>query len=177
MASLVKWLRQVWLAVRIIFRGNSGFCRHRMLRWCERHGVSYIVGLACNQRLQRLIEADFAKVEQRFQATGERQRHFIDLRYSTKSWGRRRAVIAKLEVTTQGRNPRFIVTNLNGDAQQLYDQVYCVRGEMENRIKEQQLGLFADRTMPISGGPISSACCYPVRPMCADGNHPSAGTA
>ena len=113
-----------------------------MLRWCERHGVSYIVGLACNQRLQRLIEADFAKVEQRFQATGEKQRHFIDLRYSAKSWERRRAVIAKLEITTQGRNPRFIVTNLNGDAQ----QVYCARGEMENRIKEQQLGLFADRT-------------------------------
>ena len=108
--------------------------------------MSYIVGLACNQRLQRLIEADFAKVEQRFQATGEKQRHFIDLRYSAKSWGRRRAVIAKLEVTTQGRNPRFIVTNLNGDAQQLYDQIYCARGEMENRIKEQQLGLFADRT-------------------------------
>ena len=86
------------------------------------------------------------RLKQRFQATGEKQRHFIDLRYSAKSWGRRRAVIAKLEVTTQGRNPRFIVTNLNGDAQQLYDQVYCARGEMENRIKEQQLGLFADRT-------------------------------
>ena len=70
----------------------------------------------------------------------------VDLRYSAKSWGRRRAVIAKLEVTTQGRNPRFIVTNLNGNAQQLYDQVYCARDEMENRIKEQQLGLFADRT-------------------------------
>ena len=109
-------------------------------------GAIYIVGLARNQRLQRLIKADFAKVEQRFQATGEKQRHFIDLRYSAKSWGRRRAVIAKLEVTTQGRNPRFIVINLNGDAQQLYDQVYCARGEMENRIKEQQPGLFADRT-------------------------------
>ena len=143
---LVKRLRQTWPAVRIILRADSGFCRHRMLRWCERHCVSYIVGLAGNQRLQRLIEADFAKVEQRFQATGEKQRHFIDLRYSAKSWGRRRAVIAKLEVTTQERNPRFIVTNLNGDAQQLYDQVYCARGEMENRIKEQQLGLFADRT-------------------------------
>ena len=146
LALLVKRLRQTWPAVRIILRADSGFCRHRMLRWCERHGVSYIVGLAGNQRLQRLIEADFAKVEQRFQATGEKQRHFIDLRYSAKSWGRRRAVIAKLEVTTPGRNPRFIVTNLNGDAQQLYDQVYCARGEMENRIKEQQLGLFADRT-------------------------------
>ena len=109
-------------------------------------GAIYIVGLARNQRLQRLIKADFAKVEQRFQATGEKQRHFIDLRYSAKSWGRCRAVIAKREVTMQGRNPRFIVTNLNGNAQQLYDQVYCARDEMENRIKEQQLGLFADRT-------------------------------
>ena len=81
---LVKRLRQAWPAVRIILRADSGFCRHRMLRWCERHGVSYIVGLACNQRLQRLIEADFAKVEQRFQATGEKQRHFIDPRYSAK---------------------------------------------------------------------------------------------
>jgi len=96
--------------------------------------------------LQRLIEADFAEVEQRFEATGEKQRHFVDLRYGAKSWGRHRAVIAKLEVTAQGRNPRFVVTNLNGDAQQLYDEVYCARGEMENRIKEQQLGLFADRT-------------------------------
>ncbi len=81
LALLVKRLRQTWPTVRIILRADSGFCRHRMLRWCERHGVSYyIVGLACNQRLQRLIEADFAKVEQRFLATGEKQRHFIDLR-------------------------------------------------------------------------------------------------
>ena len=86
------------------------------------------------------------EVEKCFQATGEKPRHFIDLRYSAKSWGRHRAVIAKFEITTQGRNPCFIVTNLNGDAQQLYDQVYCARGEMENHIKEQQLGLFADRT-------------------------------
>jgi hypothetical protein len=146
LALLVKRLRQAWPEVRIILRADSGFCRHRMLRWCERQGVGYIVGLARNPRLQRLIEADFVEVEQRFQATGEKQRHFLDLRYGAKSWGRLRAVIAKLEVTVQGRNPRFVVTNLNGDARQLYDQVYCARGEMENRIKEQQLGLFADRT-------------------------------
>lgn len=146
LALLVKRLRQVWPAARIILRADSGFCRHRMLRWCERYGVGYIVGLARNQRLQRLIEEEFVDVEQRFQEHGEKQRAFLDLRYGAKTWRRRRAVIAKLEITAQGRNPRFIVTNLNGDAQALYDQVYCARGDMENRIKEQQLGLFADRT-------------------------------
>jgi len=146
LALLVKRLRQAWPAVRIILRADSGFCRQRMLRWCERHGVGYIVGLARNQRLQQLIEAPFVTAEQRFKETQEKQRVFLDLRYGAKSWGRCRAVIAKLEVTAQGRNPRFIVSNLNGDAQELYDQVYCARGEMENRIKEQQLGLFADRT-------------------------------
>uniref|UniRef100_UPI003AF48A4F IS1380 family transposase n=2 Tax=Thiolapillus sp. TaxID=2017437 RepID=UPI003AF48A4F len=146
LALLVRQLRQAWPDVRIIFRGDSGFCRHRMLRWCERHGIGYIVGLTGNPRLQRLIEDDFVQVEKRFKATGEKQRNFLDLLYGAKSWGRRRAVIAKLEITAQGRNPRFIVTNLNGDAQELYDGVYCARGEMENRIKEQQLGMFADRT-------------------------------
>jgi hypothetical protein len=146
LALLVKRLRQAWPAVRIILRADSGFCRHRMLRWCERHGISYIVGLARNKRLQQLIEEDLAGVEQRFEETGEKQREFRDLRYGAKSWQRRRPVIAKLEVTEKGRNPRFIVTNLNGNAQALYDEVYCARGDMENRIKEQQLGLFADRT-------------------------------
>lgn len=143
---MVKRLRQAWPAVRIILRADSGFCRHRMLHWSERRGIGYIVGLARNQRLQQLIEEDFDAVEQQFQASGEKQRQFRDLRYGAKSWGRRRGVIAKLEITAQGRNPRFVVTNLNGGAQALYDQVYCARGDMENRIKEQQLGLFADRT-------------------------------
>ena len=146
LALLVKRLRQSWPKVRIIMRADSGFCRHRILRWCERRGVGYIVGLARNKRLQRLVEEDFAHVEQRFNETGEKQRQFLDLRYGAKSWRCRRAVIAKLEITAKGRNPRFIVTNLNGDAQTLYDRIYCARGDMENRIKEQQLGLFADRT-------------------------------
>lgn len=146
LALLVKRLRQAWPAVRIVLRADSGFCRHRMLRWCERHGIGYIVGLARNKRLQQMIESDFARVEQRFKETESKQREFLDLRYGANSWGRRRAVIAKLEMTAQGRNPRFVVTNLNGDAQALYDRLYCARGDMENRIKEQQLGLFADRT-------------------------------
>ena len=146
LALLVKRLRQAWPAVRIIFRGDSGFCRHRLLRWCERHDVSYIVGLARNTSLQKLIEDAWVAVEQHGKTTGEKQRAFLDLRYGAKSWRRRRAIIAKLEVTAKGRNPRFVVTNLNGDAQRLYETVYCARGDMENRIKEQQLGLFADRT-------------------------------
>jgi len=146
LSLLVKRLRQTWPTVRIILRADSGFCRHRMLRWCERHGVGYIVGLARNRRLGYLIEEEFACVEKRFKETGEKQRAFCDIRYGAKSWGRQRAVIAKLEVTDKGRNPRFVVTNLNGDAQALYDQIYCARGDMENRIKKQQLDLFADRT-------------------------------
>ena len=146
LALLVKRLRQAWPAVRVILRADSGFCRHRMLSWCERHGIGYIVGLARNTRLQRMIEHDIAEVEQGVEERGAKQRIFRDLRYGAKTWRRQRAVIAKLEVTTQGRNPRFVVTNLNGDAQALYEQVYCARGDMENRIKEQQLGLFADRT-------------------------------
>ena len=146
LALLVKRLRQAWPAVRVILRADSGFCRHRMLSWCDRHGIGYIVGLARNTRLQRMIEHDIAEVEQGVEEHGAKQRRFLDLRYGAKTWRRQRAVIAKLEVTTQGRNPRFVVTNLNGDAQALYEQVYCARGDMENRIKEQQLGLFADRT-------------------------------
>ena len=146
LALLVKRLRKEWPEVRMVLRADSGFCRHRMLRWCERQGVAYIVGLASNKRLKRLVEADFCAAEQRYQQSGEKQRTFVDLRYGAKSWGRKRAVIAKVEWTHQGRNPRFIVTNLNGSAATLYDQVYCARGEMENRIKEQQMGLFADRT-------------------------------
>lgn len=146
LALLVKRLRQAWPTVRIIFRGDAGFCRHRLLRWCERRGIGYLVGLARNKRLQRMVEPDWVDAEQRFKAIGEKQRAFFELRYGANSWGRRRAVIAKLEVTAKGRNLRFVVTNLNGDAQWLYEKVYCARGEMENRIKEQQLGLFADRT-------------------------------
>ncbi len=109
-------------------------------------GQAITAGLARNACLQRLIEDDFSQVEKRFKRTNEKQWHFIDLHYGAKSWGRRRAVITKLEMTAQGRNPRFVVTNLNGEAKTLYDRVYCARGDMENRIKEQQLGLFADRT-------------------------------
>jgi len=146
LALLTKRLRQEWPEVKIIFRGDSGFCRHRMLGWCERHDVKYIVGIARNKRLENVIEPAMQLVEQLLELTGEKQREFFRFHYAAGTWKQSRQVIAKLEVTDKGRNPRFIITNLEGDKQVLYDDLYCARGDMENRIKEQQMGLFADRT-------------------------------
>jgi hypothetical protein len=143
---LVARLRAAWPKVKILFRGDSGFCRWKMLRWCERHGVDYIVGLAKNPRLLALADRLRQSAAAQFESTKEKQRHFGCIEYAAASWDRARRVIAKAEHNAQGANPRFVVTSLEGDAQQLYDELYCARGEMENRIKEQQLGLFADRT-------------------------------
>ena len=143
---LVTALREVWPDVHIIFRGDGGFCRHTMLSWCERHNVSYIVGYTRNKVLEKIIADSLEKTKNQFEETQEKQRHFMDFYYGAKSWNKQRRIIAKLEVTSKGPNPRFIVTNLPGDTQSLYDNIYCARGDMENRIKEQQLGLFADRT-------------------------------
>ena len=146
LALLVKRLRQRWPDVRIILRADSGFCRDRMLRWCERHGVGYIVGLAKNTRLNGQAEIWMALAEAAYHHSGEKQRLFVDLRYGARSWKERRRVIARLEHGPKGANPRYVVTNLEGDGQRLYDRLYCQRGEMENRIKECQLDMFADRT-------------------------------
>jgi len=146
LALLVKRLRQVWPKVRIIFRGDSGFCRWRMLRWCERHAIGYIVGIAKNKRLDAFIKPHLDEAAESFAGSGEKVRWFTDLHYAAKSWDHPRRVIAKIEHTDKGSNPRYVVTNLEGDAQALYDKLYCARGDMENRIKEQQLDLFADRT-------------------------------
>jgi hypothetical protein len=143
---LVKTLRGAWPQVKIIVRADSGFCRRRLLAWCERNAVNYIVGLAKNARLNALACDLHQRATEEFEATGEKQRLFGDIQYASGTWTRERRVIAKAEVTDKGPNPRYVVTNLEGDAQALYDEVYCARGEMENRIKEQQLGLFADRT-------------------------------
>jgi hypothetical protein len=143
---LVQRLRQAWPEVKIILRGDSGFCRWKMLRWCERHGVGYIVGLAKNARLTALLAPLLAQAEAEHRRTQEKARLFTDLDYAALTWDTTRRVLAKAEHTAQGSNPRFVVTNLEGGAQVLYDELYCARGEMENRIKEQQLGLFADRT-------------------------------
>lgn len=153
LALLVKRLRQAWPKVRIIFRGDSGFCRWRMLAWCERHAVGYIVGLAKNSRLLTLAEPWLNRVEGRFKETGTKQRRFASVRYAALSWDRPRRVIIKAECTEKGRNPRFVVTNLTAGPKALYDTVYCARGDMENRIKEQQLDLFADRTRCHRGWP------------------------
>jgi hypothetical protein len=143
---LVRALRQAWPNVRIIFRGDSGFCRWRMMRWCHRHGVDYLIGLAKNSVLLGQAAALMAQAKGQYQASGQKQRLFEEFPYAAATWDRSRRVIAKAEHSELGENPRFVVTSLDGDAQELYDDLYCQRGEMENRIKEQQLGLFASRT-------------------------------
>ena len=146
LSLLVKRLRQAWPDVKIILRGDSGFCRPPMLKWCERHGVHYIVGLAKNAVLNART-ACLARLMAGIQASaGGAVRAFMDLEYSAKTWKQIRRVIAKVEHGPEGANPRYIVTNLEGEHQHLYEDVYCARGEMENRIKEAQLGLFADGT-------------------------------
>lgn len=146
LSLLVKGLRRAWPQVKIVLRADSGFCRWKMLRWCERNNVGYIVGLAKNKRLNALSSELQARALAEFEGTGEKQRLFCDLQYKAGTWDCKRRVIAKAEHGDKGANPRYVATNLEGDAQALYDEVYCGRGEMENRIKEQQLGLFADRT-------------------------------
>ena len=146
LALLAKRLRKAWPKVKIIFRGDSGFCRWRMLRWCENHGIYYIVGLAKNSRLNEMARPLLDQASQQYERTSMKQRLFGNISYAAQTWDRERRVIVKAEHTEQGSNPRYVLTNLEGDAQKLYDEVYCARGEMENRIKEQQLDLFADRT-------------------------------
>jgi Transposase DDE domain group 1 len=143
---LTKRLRAVWPEVRLIVRADSGFCRPKMLQWCERARVDYLIGLARNPRLEKLGAPLMALALAAFATAPGKQRLFGWIEYAAGSWARPRRVIAKAEFSAQGKNPRFVVTSLEGDAQALYDEVYCARGEMENRIKEQQLGLFSDRT-------------------------------
>ena len=143
---LVARLRQVWPDVQIVFRGDSGFCRWKLLRWCDRNNVDYIIGLAKNARLERLARRQRVTARWRYRCTGEKQRIFGQFDYAAGTWDRPRRVIAKAEHSEHVANPRFVVTTLPDKPQELYDDVYCQRGDMENRIKEQQLGLFADRT-------------------------------
>ncbi|MHB1561738.1 MAG: IS1380 family transposase [Isosphaeraceae bacterium] len=142
---LVKRLRTVWPAVRITVRADSGFCRWRLMRWCDSHGIGYVLGLARNTVLEREGRFWIDAARRLFERTGFAQRIFTFF-YAAGSWDLPRRVIVKGEQNAQGSNPRFMVTNEPGDPQGFYDDVYCQRGEMENRIKEQQLDLFADRT-------------------------------
>ena len=146
LALLVKALRKRWPELKIILRADSGFCRWKMLRWCERTGVKYIVGLAKNERLNSLSAKLQKRAERKYQRSGLKVRLFSQFKYKAKTWDKKRRVIAKAEYSARGANPRYVLSNLEGRSQSLYDDIYCARGEMENRIKEQQLGLFSDRT-------------------------------
>lgn len=145
MKLLLTRLRRVWPSTRFIVRADSGFCRRRLLHWCERAGVGYIVGLARNARLHEAVQLAEASLADAYAASRTKQRLIGEFAYAAKSWSHERRVITRLEYGDQGTNPRFVVTNLHGDAQQLYDGLYCQRGEAENRIKEAQLDLFGTR--------------------------------
>jgi hypothetical protein len=147
-SRIVAQLRARWPEVKIVLRADSGFCREELMAWCEHNHVDYVLGLARNQRLRRIIGAQMHQAQLLHQSTGKAARVFTGFDYRTsKSWSCSRRVVAKAEYLDKGENPRFIVTSLStqqGPAQDLYEKFYCARGEMENRIKEQMC-LFADR--------------------------------
>jgi hypothetical protein len=147
---IIGRIRARWPRVRILLRGDSGFCREALMVWAEANGVDYVFGLARNERLSAEIEAEMKQAQAQAEESGRSARRFRDFRWTTlKSWSRTRRVIGKAEWTQGEANPRFIVTSLPRrtiDARRLYEDIYCARGEMENRIKECQMDLFADRT-------------------------------
>jgi hypothetical protein len=149
-ARIVAQIRIHWPRVRILLRADSGFTRDALMTWCELNGVDYLFGLARTSRLVGAIEGELQEAQRLSQATGKPARRFKELSWSTlDSWSRERRVVAKAEWTGGEANPRFVVTSLGreeAEARYLYEKVYCARGEMENRIKECQLDLFADRT-------------------------------
>jgi hypothetical protein len=148
--QIVMRIRQVWPHVKIVVRADSGFCRDSIMTWSEASSIDYIFGLAKNSRLLKMIAQESEQARGEHEATKQPARVFADLRYETRdSWGRERRVVAKAEHLDKGANPRFVVTSLDlqeHPSKDLYERDYCGRGEMENRIKEQQLHLFADRT-------------------------------
>jgi hypothetical protein len=147
---IVAQFRRAWPQTKITIRGDSGFCREAIMSWCEANGLDYVLGLAQNTRLNAMIAAEQEQARVEFERTKEPARVFTELRYRTlDSWSRERRVVAKAEHLARGANPRFVVTSFTAEgraAKPLYEEDYCGRGEMENRIKEQQLHLFADRT-------------------------------
>ena len=149
-ARIVAQIRRRWPRTRILLRADAGFAREALMAWCETNRVDFVFGLARNARLVEEISVELLQTEAEASATGKPARRFRDFRYATlDSWSRRRRVVAKAEWTNGEANPRFIVTSLNKaetSARFLYEKVYCARGEMENRIKECQGDLFADRT-------------------------------
>jgi len=149
-ARVVGRIRCRWPKTRILLRGDSGFAREVLMAWCEANRVDFVFGLARNARLEETVKAELIAATLDSIRSGRPARHFKDFRYATlDSWSRERRVVGKAEVTGDKANPRFIVTSLAPaeiDGRRLYEKVYCARGEMENRIKECQLDLFADRT-------------------------------
>ena len=149
-ARIVAQIRQRWPKVRILLRADSGFARDALMAWCENNDVDFLFGLAKNARLNAEIETELAAAQEQSQRTGRPARRFKDFTWRTlKSWNRERRVVAKAEWTQGEANPRFVVTSLTREeheARHLYEKIYCARGEMENRIKECQLDLYADRT-------------------------------
>jgi len=147
---IVKRLRFTWPEVEIVLRADSGFCRDELMSWCEKNRVGYVFGLAKNERLVKKLRKPMREAEGEWKKTGNPARRFLDFRYRTReSWQRGRRVVGKAEYLDQGENPRFVVTSLSVEQMEpraLYEDFYCARGDMENRIKEQQLDLFADRT-------------------------------
>jgi hypothetical protein len=147
---IVSRIRQSWPKVRIMVRGDSGFCREPIMAWCERNEVDYLLGLAINARLKREVAEAVGQARQQFEQTRQASRVFVEFRYQTRdSWSCARRVVAKAEYLAKGENPRFVVTSIASEelaAAVLYEQHYCARGDRENRIKEQQLYLFARRT-------------------------------
>jgi hypothetical protein len=149
---IVAQIRAAWPKVKIILRGDSGFCRNELMSWCEANRVDYVFGLARNQRLRRIIGPQMWEATQQWGKTSKPARVFTEFSYQTKKrknggWERERRVVAKAEHIDGKENPRFVVTSLKAQewaAQELYEELYCARGEMENRIKEQ-FSLFADR--------------------------------
>lgn len=143
---LVSGIRKVWPQTRIILRGDSGFCRDFVLKWCERNDVDYVVGMRRNKRLERLAAPYLQQAGDQFEEQQEKQVIFSETLYGAKAWKRNRRCIIKAEHLPKGSNPRFLITNMTDDAEDLYRRVYCARGDAENRIKEQQLDLFGTRT-------------------------------
>lgn len=149
LVPVVEQIRESFPEVHLIVRADSGFCREELMHWCEQNAVDYVVGIARNSRLQDKLHRDLERARREHLQTGMPARFFSDFRYQTnKSWSRSRRVVGKAEYMERGANPRFVVTSLSAseyEKRYVYEELYCARGEMENRIKEQ-LSLFADRT-------------------------------
>ena len=143
---LVNHIRKAWPDTKITIRADGGFCRLGLMKWCEKHDVDYVLGIGRNKVLERQIAPLMEQAEAAFEDTKEKQRLFDEIQYAAGTWDRPRRVIMKAERLEAGPNRRFVVTSLDAEPQELYDAIYTQRGDMENRIKEQQMMLFADRT-------------------------------